>query len=255
MSLKVLIIEDEELAVGKLKRQLNKIDIECDIVSILSTVTDAIQYLSNNKPDLILSDIHLSDGLSFKIFETTQTDIPIIFTTAYDQYVMESFKLNNIDYLLKPVTKVDLERALKKYQRLIQNNSINKLDFNQLIDKFSEKNKNYKERFLVQIGGTKLKSISVENVAYFFADDKYTFLITRDNEKYICDHTITNLSQEVDPKQFYQVNRKYIIHISSIVQMIHYSKSRIKIDLNPPTPDDVIVSVERSPDFKKWLGK
>lgn len=253
--MKVLIIENESLAAEKLIRQLTRLDVEIEILEICPTISSAIDFFKTNIPELIFSDIDLDDGLSFQIFETIKTDIPIIFTTAYDQYAIETFKMNSIDYLLKPVSQNALEKAISKYQRLHSPSLKSEIDFAQLLDVFSKNKNSYKERFLVQASGSKVLSIPVDEIAYFFAEGKHTFLMAKNGKKYFCDDNLTKLHDELNPKDFFQVNRKFIIHINSIQQMVQYSKSRLKIDLQPPTDMDVVVSVERSPQFKKWLGK
>jgi DNA-binding LytR/AlgR family response regulator len=252
MALKVFIIEDEELAVEKLTRQLNHVAPDIEILGSAASLQTAIDFLSAQSPDLIFSDIHLLDGLSFEIFEKMKTDIPVIFTTAYDQYAIKAFKTNSIDYLLKPVSKNALQEALTKFNRL--NHKERSIDFSQLTQSFVLQKPEYKNRFLVQSGDL-LKSVPVDEIAYFFADGKYAFMVTKAGNKHFSDSNITQLQAELDPKHFYRINRKYIIHIQSMNRLIQFSKSRVKIELIPPVDGDVIVSVDRASGFKQWLGK
>lgn len=253
--MKVLIIEDEPLAAEKLIRYLKKIIEDIEIIASTTSVKDSLEVLNTAKPDLILSDIHLSDGLSFQIFEESGTDIPIIFTTAYDQYAIKAFKANSIDYLLKPIGKTALQEAIDKFQRIHQKQIDTPIDFKELISSFAPKEVEYKTRFLVQSSASQVKSISVDEIAYFFADGKYTYLVTFEGARHFSDLNISHLQDQLDPKYFFQINRKYIIHIDSIDRMITYSASRLKVELKPPTDSEIIVSVDRSPHFKKWLGK
>ena len=257
MTIKVLIVEDEQLAADKLVRHAERLDTDIQIIGVITSNRDLISFIKSGDPvpDLILSDIELEDGLSLEAYKQLATDIPVIFTTAYDQYAIEAFKTNSVDYLLKPVSLKALEEAIQKYARTRHIEDNNQPDFASLFSQLSRQAESYKERFLVQSGGGQLKSIKVSDVAYFFADGKHTMLIDSGGSKYFSDQNITQLSEVLDPAHFHQINRKYIIHIDSIREMHHYSKSRIKLILHPPAHDEVIVSVERSPAFKQWLGK
>ena len=264
MGLKILIIEDEPLSADKLERQLLSIDGTSEILAKLAGVTESVTFLQNNTPDLIFADVHLSDGISLEVFDRVQCDAPVIFTTAYDQYAIEAFKTNSIAYLLKPVSKSSLLQAIGKYRRLhgisleredegrSGDGDINKLA--SLISRLKP-TANFKQRFLVQSGNGNLHSFHLDDIGYFFADGKHTFLVSRDGKRFFCDNNISQLATLLDPARFYQINRKYIIEIGSIAEMVPYSKSRVKLTLSPATDEDVIVSVDRSPGFKAWLGK
>ena len=255
MNFKILIIEDEPLAASKLKRHLRKIDESIEIVAVTESIVDSITALKAQQPDLILSDIQLSDGMSFEVFRRLQIDIPVIFVTAYDEYAIQAFKTNSIDYLLKPVSLTDLKAALDKFMRIhAKTPTPSKTNFEQLIEAMRAAD-NYKERFLVQSAGGKLRSLNIGEIAYCFSEDKYTFIVSVDGHKYISDHNLSTLEGLVDPKSFFRINRKYLISINAIESMVQFSRSRVKLELSPPAPDDVIVSVERSPEFKSWLGK
>lgn len=252
--LTVAIIEDEPLAADDLEKTLNEVNVEAKVMAKLDSVSSAVEWLSNNKVDLVLSDIELGDGLSFEIFNQLQDSPPIILTTAYDQYAIRAFKENSIDYLLKPIDHQELEAAIKKFQSWQK--SGNEFDVSNLLDALRPQSRDkYQERFMVTLG-EKIKSIPEEEVAYFFSEDRYTFLVTNDGSQHIINMNLGDLENTLDPKKFYRINRKFIISYHSIQNMVAYSKSRVKIDLIPPPPNamDVVVSVERSGPFKKWLN-
>ncbi|MEQ6120562.1 LytTR family DNA-binding domain-containing protein [Reichenbachiella sp. MALMAid0571] len=250
---RVLIIEDEFYAAQKLIRQLQNIDPEVEILDTLDSVDESIDWLKNHSADLIFLDIHLGDDQSFKIFEKIKIKTPIIFTTAYDQYAIKAFKLNSIDYLLKPVNKKELQQALKKFHE--QNLQSQAFDYKALLTSLqSGESLNYQKRFLVYYGD-KVKSISNESIAYFFAEGKYAYLVGDDGKEYIVDYTLEKLDNMLDPEKFFRINRQYIISINSIKEMITYTKGRLKIELKPETKKEAIVSIERASEFKKWLNK
>lgn len=250
--MKVLIIEDEPRAAEKLIRSLHAIDNSIHVNKVLGSVIASVNYLKEHQVDLILSDIHLSDGLSFEIFEILDIQTPVIFTTAYDAYAIKAFTTNSIDYLLKPIRKTALEFALNKFRRLNTEIKPDKINFEGLVKAVTPV-ENYKSRFLVEASNGELKSVAVEEIAYFYADGKYTFLKTTEDRKYYCRTNISGLEGLVDPKLFFQLNRKYIVHIGCIARIMKYSKSRLKIILKPQSDDEVIVSNERARLFKQWL--
>ncbi|MFT7162683.1 MAG: DNA-binding LytR/AlgR family response regulator [Bacteroidia bacterium] len=250
---RVLIIEDEFYAAQKLIRQLQNIDPEIEILDTLDSVDESVKWLKANEVDLIFLDIHLGDDLSFKIFERINVKTPIIFTTAYDQYAIKAFKLNSIDYLLKPVNKKELEKALEKFhEQKLQSQAF---DYNQLLNSLqSEKNTSYQKRFMVYFGD-RVKSIPVEEIAYFFAEGKYAYLISKDDKEYIVDYTLEKLEGLVNKDEFFRINRQFIIRIDSISEMIAYTKGRLKIELQPSCKKEAIVSIEKASEFKKWLNR
>lgn len=252
--LTVAIIEDEPLAAEDLEKTLHEVDEEARVIVKLDSVNSAVQWLEENEVDLILSDIELGDGLSFEIFSKVVNTTPIIITTAYDQYAIRAFKENSVDYLLKPVDRSELENALKKYRSWKQSGQ--DYDMSSLLDALRPHSfQKFQERFMVTLGD-KIRSIPAEEVAYFFSEDRYTFLVTLDGAQHIINMNLGDLEGSLDPKRFYRINRKFIISYGSIQNMVAYSKSRVKIDLVPPPPNamDVVVSVERSGPFKKWLN-
>ncbi len=251
--MKTIIIEDEKLAADRLEELIKEVDPSIEISARFTSVEQSIKYLKRNKPDLIFLDIQLEDGLSFSIFDKVDLDIPIIFTTAYDQYAIKAFKLNSIDYLLKPIRKEGLRESLNKYKNI---KSSYLMDFEEIINSIQNKEISYKKRFLIQYG-QKIKKVEIEEVAYFYAMDKNVFLTTSSGNTFPIDYTLDNLQEVIDPEKFFRINRKMVIGFDAIKNMIPYSRSRIKIELIPPEPNDVeaLVSVERSSAFKEWLDK
>ncbi|QBN20203.1 LytR/AlgR family response regulator transcription factor [Flavobacterium nackdongense] len=249
-----IIIEDEKPAARLLQRKLEKLNIEVGVM--LHSVEESLQWFSKNEhPDLIFLDIQLSDGLSFEIFEKVEIKSAVIFTTAYDEYALKAFKLNSIDYLLKPIDEDDLEVAISKFKMRfpIQNSTIN-LDFETIKKMLSNPfDKNFKTRFTVKIG-QHLKVISVDEIECFFSENKGTYIHTFDNRNYLIESTLEVLEQELDAKQFYRISRKFIIPLKSIKEIVLYSNSRLKVILPTFKEEEVIVSREKVSDFKSWIG-
>ena len=249
----ILIIEDEEPAFKRLQKMLKEIEPDHTLVNQIVSVSSAIKWFAQNElPDLIISDIQLSDGISFEIFKKVQITCPIIFTTAYDQYAIEAFKLNSIDYLLKPVKKDELEKAVDKFKSRSAS-ATPAIDINKLLQSLQPAGADYKKRFVVRYG-EHIKTIDIEEVVYFYTEDKATFLCTKDARRFVVDFNLDNLETVLDPKIFFRINRQYIISIHAIAEMFAYTKSRVLIKLNPPSKHETIVSTERSADFKHWLG-
>ncbi len=256
--MKVLIIEDEHLAAEELAEMLLEIRPDIKILDRLDSVKNAIRWLKSSKAkqlDLIFLDIHLADGNSFNIFEEIKVKTPIIFTTAYDQYAVQAFKINSVDYLLKPIDQDDLTESIEKFEEIYASNTAtSNIDFTSLIEAVQKKEVNYQKRFLVTIG-EKIRSIPAEEVAYFMSEGKYLQMTTKTGRQYIIDFTLAKLEQVLKPDYFFRINRKFIINFDAIKNMINYSKSRVKIELDPPCSVDAIVSVDRSGNFKKWLNR
>lgn len=247
----VVIIEDEKIAADYLERLLHEYDARIHIVKKLDSVEASVKWLTQNTADLLFADIHLADDLSFKIFEQTRTTIPVIFTTAYDQYAIKAFKVTSIDYLLKPIDKKELFAAMDKFKSMHNQPAVN---IEALLAKFNVSRTVYQERFLVSTG-QKLRSIPVEEVAYFFADQKFVFLTDTSGKQYIVDQSLDKLEALLDPDKFFRINRQFIVAFSAIKNMSAYSKSRVKLELQPAPEKETIVSVERSNEFKQWLNK
>ncbi|MFE3847544.1 LytR/AlgR family response regulator transcription factor [Flavobacterium sp. LB3P45] len=247
-----IIIEDEKPAARLLHRKLEKLNIEVGVM--LHSVEESIEWFSKNEhPDLIFLDIQLSDGLSFEIFEKVAIKSAIIFTTAYDEYALRAFKLNSIDYLLKPIDEDDLEVAVFKFKARLPKQETVQLDFEQIKRMLTNPfEKNYKKRFTVKIG-QHLKVISVDEIECFFSENKGTYIHTFDNRNYLIENTLEVLEQELDPKDFFRVSRKFIIPLKAIKEIILYSNSRLKLILPSFKADEVIVSREKVSDFKSWI--
>lgn len=251
--LKVAIIEDEVLAAERLEQMVKEIRPDAQIVVKLQSVAESVKWLKNNSADLIFLDIQLSDGIGFSIFEEIKKDIPVIFTTAYDQYAIRAFKLNSIDYLLKPIRLGELQESLNKFQNL---SFSSQPDFDQLLSMLRSGEASYKKRFLVRYGQI-LQKVEVDDVAYFYAFEKNVFLSTFKGEHLAIDYTLDKLQDVLDPLRFFRINRKMIINIRAIKKMYAYSRSRIKLELTPPEPKQVeaLVSIERTSDFKSWIDE
>ena len=252
MSIRVAIIEDEQHAAKKLERQLLTADSEISVLVKLETVEQSIEWLKNNTVDLIFLDIHLGDALSFEIFRKIEIKTPVIFTTAYDQYAIQAFTVNSVDYLLKPVNKEALKKSIEKFResRLTQQG----IDYTKLMAALQPDNQEYQKRFMIHTGN-KIKTIQVEEIAYFFAEGKYCYLYSIDGNEYLIDQTLDKLISLLDPDAFYRINRQFIISLTSIDEMYAYPKGRVKIILKPRNKKEAIVSFDRSPDFKKWLNR
>ncbi len=252
--MEVVIIEDEKITAERLIQLLHKIDHSINIMAIIGTVREAVDWLSHHHPDLIFLDIHLSDGSCFRIFEQIEIKTPVIFTTAYDQYTLEAFKVNSIDYLLKPVDINELSRSIRKFRELYGKKTFNAADLITLIEKLDNKRGQYKKRFIINIG-RKIKIINTKDIAYFYAFEKNVFICTSSNQHIATDQSLEKLEKLVDPVCFFRINRKFIVNIDCIKNIFSLSKSRIRVDLNPPADEDVIISYERSGNFKKWLNQ
>lgn len=248
-----LIIEDEELAARRLRRLLSEVAPQYQVTHEVQTVTHAVSMLGAHSFDLIFLDIHLADGLSFEIFEEIEVKTPIVFTTAYDAYALEAFKQHSIDYLLKPIQKAPLRRALSKYEELHSSPFGDSKVLEQLISSLKQSENTYKTRFLVQMGD-KMRTVPSAEIQYFYAEDKTVFLITKAGKRYYVNHTLRALEDLLNPAEFYRVNRKIIVNINSIVEVLHYSKSKFKIILNHPLHFDVFVPAEKITVFKEWLS-
>lgn len=249
----VLIVEDEGIAADRLCQLLAQIDASIVVMEQLDSVKSVIQWLDNNpKPDLAFFDIQLADGLSFEIFEKTAINCPIIFTTAYDQYAIQAFKVNSVDYLLKPIVEEDLKHALQKFKMNQAPPTL--IDPAVLMQMIQQQNQSYKERFVIKVG-EHLKSVLTKDVELFYSKDKATYLLSRQAQKFIIDFTLDQVESAVDPQSFFRVNRKYLIHIDAIKDIITYSNSRLKLELNQFAADDLIVSRERVAQFKEWLDR
>lgn len=246
--MKVLIIEDESAAARRLTKLLHELETDIEIVGQPDSIEASLLWFEQNPmPDLIFMDIHLADGSSFEIFNHMEIEKPVVFTTAYDQYAMQAFKVNAIDYILKPIKKSELEQALTKYRRWAKPPS---LDYSALANAMQRDE--YNKRFLIRFGQN-IKVVEFRDVAYFYTEDKITFLITKEGKRYPVEQSLEKLEDMADPRSFFRINRQFIVNIEAIREMYAFSKSRVKLLLEPPCDKETIVSTERSPVFKKWL--
>jgi len=249
----IIIIEDEKPAARLLQRKVEKLGLQVN--TLLHSVEESIDWFQNNAhPDLIFLDIQLSDGLSFEIFESIDIQSAVIFTTAYDEYALRAFKLNSIDYLLKPIDEEDLEIAVNKFKTRNSNASNLSLDF-ELIKKMliNPIDRVFKKRFTIKVG-QQLKMITIDEIECFYSENKGTYLHTFDNRNYLLDVTLEQLENELDPQNFYRVSRKFIIPMKAIKEIQIYSNSRLKVILPTYKEDEVIVSREKVAEFKSWIG-
>ena len=255
--MRVVIIEDEEPAVIKLKRLLKETGEPVDVLASLESVSQAAEWFSTHpEPDLIFMDIRLADGLSFELFNLVSIQSPVIFTTAYNEYAIKAFKVNSIDYLLKPIEPADLDAAIAKYKTLFGNSG--KLpkelqqDIQKLLSQFTEK---YKTRFFVKVG-QRYKPVPVHEIECFYVQGKSTFLLYGDGKSIDIDYSLDQLGSILDPDLFFRVNRNFLINMNSVKEVVIYSGSRLKLKLNRGNyPEDIIVSRDKVSQFKKWMDR
>ena len=248
----IIIIEDEKPAARLLQRKVEKLGLEVNLM--LHSVEESIAWFQNNPhPDLIFLDIQLSDGLSFEIFEAIEIKSSVIFTTAYDEYALRAFKLNSIDYLLKPIDEEDLEIAVNKFKARNASQNIS-LDFEAIKRMLvNPAEKEYKKRFSVKIG-TQLKVINIDEIECIYSENKGTYIHTLDNRNYLIDNSLEVIEKELNPNQFFRISRKFIIPLHSVKEIQMHSNSRLKIILPTYKDDEVIVAREKVSDFKTWIG-
>lgn len=249
----IIIIEDEKPAARLLQRKLEKLGYK--IQTLLHSVEESITWFEKNShPDLIFLDIQLSDGLSFEIFDKVTIESPIIFTTAYDEYALRAFKLNSVDYLLKPIDEDELVVSISKFQNQFQKNAVTGLDFEAIKRMLvNPVQKQYKNRFSVKMGN-QIKLIAIDEIECFYSENKGTYLHTVDNRDYLLDNSLEQLESELNPGSFYRISRKFIIPLQSIKEIQVHTNSRLKVILPTYKEDEVIVSREKVQDFKSWIG-
>jgi len=256
--MKILIIEDEKPAAEKLELLLKKYDSQIEILDQITTVEKSVEYLkiNQNHIDLIFLDIQLTDGLSFDIFKSVKVEKPIIFTTAFNEYAIDAFKLNSIDYLLKPLSYESLIVAMEKIKSLQNNLPQEKSQSNISLDQIAKllsEGQNYKNRYLVKLG-EHIKSIAVEDICFFYAEGRTVFIITTENRKFIVDNTLEELINQLNPEKFFRANRSFIINFDHINDVIVYSTSRLRVKFPFEFEKEIIVSREKVSDFKAWYG-
>ncbi|WP_439481543.1 LytR/AlgR family response regulator transcription factor [Cyclobacterium plantarum] len=247
-----LLVEDEKLAADRLERMLRQIAPDIRILAKVDSVSKAIEFLKKHNPELIFLDIHLADGSGFEIFDQVRVACPVIFTTAYDEYALRAFQVNGIAYLLKPISQEALAGSLQKLKS-IQASDKQLAQVDRLLEQIRKREITYRKRFLVS-GGNTIKSIAIQELAYFYAENKAVYLVEQTGYKYVLDETLDQLQEVLDPEQFFRVNRSFLVQVSAIRQMHPYSRSRIKLDLEPPCSKECISSTEKTAEFKDWLG-
>jgi len=253
--MKVVIVEDEKHTAKGLARMLAEVDKEIEVVQYLDSVEEAINYLSDTPAiDLIFLDIQLSDGLSFEIFNNIEISTPIIFTTSFNEYAIKAFEVNSIDYLLKPIQISQLEKSINKFKKLHSDKDVANANFEVFLSQFRNTNKEYKKRFLVKSKNA-LLSIQVSDIAYFYIDNQLTYLHTKENKRYCINQTMENLEKMLSPKEFFRINRQFIINIESVSKINSYFNSTLKLIVNPPLDTDVIVSRYAAKEFREWMGE
>ena len=250
----VVIIEDEHLTAERIASLLGKIDPDISIMAVMDTVRRSVEWFeSGQKPDLVFMDIQLADGLSFDIFSMVPVEAPVIFITAFQEYAIKAFKVNSVDYLLKPVSEEDLRMALAKFRRYHNRELSVPLIGGELLRNIREMiGKPYKSRFMVRIG-EHIRTVDVEHVLYFFSLQKGTYLHSEDHRNYAIDFTLGQLEEILDPVLFHRINRRYLISHRSIRDMINLSSSKIKVSLVDSDEDDIYISRDRMSSFKEWL--
>jgi len=246
--MKVLIIEDEMVAANQLKIMIREYQRDIEILDILDNNLDSINYLTTHKPDLIFMDIHLADGLCFEIFEQIAVDTPVIFTTAYDQYTLKAFKINSVDYLLKPIHPKDLKDSIDKFKRYQPPQAM----LAKMIQDLAGTRAAYKCRFLVRSGHGYI-SIKTDDVAYVISKNKLNYLVSTDDKKYVVDHTMDQLQNLLDPREFQRINRNFIVSNQSIKRMDSYFNNRMLLQLHPACSQEVLVSRSYLKEFKEWV--
>lgn len=255
--MKILIIEDEELAVKKLHKMLVSIDKDIEVIANLDCIESSVEWLENNEaPDLIMMDIELLDGQSFEIFNRVKVKSPVIFTTSYDEYALKAFKVNSVDYLLKPIQKEDLAAALDKYKKMFVSAAPPSINMDMLVKELQQKlqPREFRKRFLVK-NVQKLVSVETEEIAYFYSDGRLNFFKTYDNKKYVVDYTMDDMEDMLDPERYFRISRSFYVSINSVDQINDYFGNRLILTLKPAVDKEALVSREKVTEFKKWLGK
>ncbi len=250
---RILIVEDEPLAAAQLAALIATIKPAAKILAVCDTVKSAVGWISKNEePDLAFFDIQLGDGLSFEIFDLVELKCPVIFVTAYDQYAIQAFKVNSVDYLLKPIEKEELEKALVKFEQVLmpKSSNITPAFVEEIVSSLSRKK--YKERFLVKVG-QHLRIVEITDVLYFYSLQKGTYVKLTDGKDYLLDYSLDVIEEMVDPSAYFRINRKYLVGLKCIHDVITYSNSRLKLKVQHPVDNDFLVSREKVKTFKSWV--
>lgn len=253
--MKVLIIEDEVLAAERLEEMVRKAIPGVEVLGILDSISAAVKWFTvNAPPDLAFFDIQLADGLSFEIFEQIKVSCPVVFTTAYDEYALKAFKVNSIDYLLKPIDEEELRASIEKFRDLHESKEQGSIPNSNINNVLKLLTKQYKSRFVVRVG-ERIRSIPVDEIQCFYSMEKATFLQTLDDRNYTLDHSLEQIEALIDPTLFFKVSRKYIVALEAIQEIISHSNSRLRVSLKNKSEEDIIVAREKVKDFKLWLER
>ncbi|WP_291965695.1 LytR/AlgR family response regulator transcription factor [Maribacter sp.] len=252
--MKVILVEDELAASDNLTYLLTKINPGIEVIAVLDTVKSAVDYFSNpHEGVLVFMDIHLADGISFEIFDQVTINIPIIFTTAYDQYALKAFKVNSIDYLLKPIDQEELSDALGRFEVQNQQKGINERQMQSLLHLIQNKPSNYKQTFLVVVGD-QLLPIKTADIAYFYIDTGLVKAVTLQERSYVLDIKLEDVEDALDPQLFYRANRQFIVRREAITAIKFHFNSKLLVDVHPPCSERIVVSKAKASDFKNWMG-
>jgi two-component system, LytTR family, response regulator LytT len=252
--MQILILEDEEQALNRLQKLIAEVVPDAVVAGYAVSVQGAVEWLENNvMPDLIFMDIQLADGNSFQLFNKVKINCPVIFTTAYEDYALQAFKVNSVDYLLKPIDKMDVKRAIDKL-RLLQGSRSFTVDYSEILKTIQPPEKKYKDRFIIKLGDT-IKSISLPDVAYFYTENKANFVCTNEGKRFPVDFNLDQIEQMVNPKNFFRINRQFIIGHHAIEEMKAHTRSRVIVKLSPPSKLDTVVAIDRATDFRNWLSE
>jgi two-component system LytT family response regulator len=257
----VVIIEDENLTAKRLESLLHKYDPTINVLTRLPSVAETVAWLEQSDRaaiDLVFMDIHLEDDLGFRIFEQADLTTPVIFTTAYDEYMIQAFKVNSIDYLLKPINYDELVAAIEKFKALKKQFGLASPpapDMDTLLSLIGKsKHTDYKDRFMITVGN-KIRSISTSDIAYFYLEEKIVFLVTKDGLNLPVDYSLDKLTQVLNPRQFFRISRQFLVSLPAIQTIHTFSAGKLKLDLTPKSKHEVFVSGDRMTEFKEWLGK
>lgn len=250
--MKIVIVEDEAIAARRLQKLVQELVPEAVVLAILDSVQSTVKWCNENQlPDLFFLDIQLADGLSFEIFEKIEIKSPVIFTTAFDEYAIKAFEVNSIDYLLKPLERDSLARAIKKFR---QTDSRETTNLKSMLAELILNRTNYRERFLVKKGDSFIP-LSITDIAYFYAEDKLVFAKTKSNQRFLIDFTLDNLEATLNPELFYRLNRQFLVSINSVQLVKSSFNGKLKASVLPVFEEEIIISREKAQDFKNWLGK
>lgn len=254
--IRIVIIEDEELAAKRIIRLLGRLDVDVEIIKVLSTIKESVTYIEEalDDIDLLLVDIHLGDGNSFEILDQTMVDKPIIFITAYDQYAVKAFEHMSVSYLLKPIQEEDLNKALEKYEALFLQSADQKLDYKLLLELMKKKGDSFKKRFFVQVGD-KMRYLNVEDIAMFYAENKACYVISHSGQRYYVNYTLEKLKLELNELTFHRLNRKVILNINTIEELVPYSKNKLLVKTKVDPGFQNFVSADNIKKLKNWMNR